>query len=180
MDYLAKVTQDGYALQHVPKASRTPELCLVAVTQNGYAIRHAPKHLCTPELYLAAVTQNGYALECVPKASRTPELCLAAVTQNGYALQHVPEASRTPELCLVAVTQNGYAIRHVPEAVAQWQTLAGSQYVLRYSPVYTMVNAGCRWFTIPQALAHWGALTRTDERAKVFLTALAALAALTL
>jgi len=114
--YLNSVTNNGFALKHVPEAMKTPELCKIAVTKDGFALQYVPEAMKTPELCEIAVTEDGSALEYVPEATKTPELCKIAVTNNGFALKHVPEAMKTPELCKIAVTKNGYVLEYVPEA----------------------------------------------------------------
>ena len=58
---LAKVKQDGYALQYVKK--QTKAICLAAVKQDGCVLRYVEEQ--TEAICLAAVKQDGYALRYV-------------------------------------------------------------------------------------------------------------------
>src|SRR5206468_386806 len=87
IEWLNKVSRDGWVLEYVPDELKTHELCLAAVSNCGYALQFATDELKTPELCLAAVSKEGYALEYVPDELKTNELCLAAVSNCGYALQ---------------------------------------------------------------------------------------------
>ena len=109
------VTQDGRALEYVPKEIRSERICLAAVTQDGRALEYVPKELRTEKMCIAAVTQNGSALGYVPKEIRSERICLAAVTQDGRALGYVPKELRTEKMCIAAVTQNGSALGYVPK-----------------------------------------------------------------
>ncbi|WP_196223112.1 DUF4116 domain-containing protein, partial [Roseibium sp. RKSG952] len=121
------VEQDGCALQDVPEALWTPEMCLEAVRQN-LALYCIPEALQTPEMCLEAVRQNlprsgeakrraGTCAGRPPDGGDVPrsgEMCLEAVRQN-LALEYVPEALRTEEIRLEAVKQDGWALEFVPE-----------------------------------------------------------------
>jgi hypothetical protein len=136
--HLAKVRQDGLAIQHVPPEQRSPEVCLAAVQQNGRAIQHlsaterttqvrlaavrsaadAVRFLGederTPEVCLAAVQRSGWAVELLNDEQRSPGVCLAAVQHSGgMAIQCLSPEQRSPEVCLAAVTKNFLAIRHL-------------------------------------------------------------------
>jgi len=63
-----------------------------------------PKALRTPAICLAAVQQNGNALTCAPLELRKDDICLAAVQQNWNAVVHVPtQLTRAAEIYLAAV-----------------------------------------------------------------------------
>ena len=109
------VGSKGLALEYVPQKLRTDEMCRIAVAQNGWALEHVPKDLRTDEMCSLAVTQIGWALEYVPQKLRTEETCRIAVTQSGWALECVPEAQRSEVLCRIAVAQNGDALKYVPQ-----------------------------------------------------------------
>src|SRR5206468_2452135 len=87
IEWLNKVSRDGWVLEYVPDELKTNELCLAAVSNNGCALEYVPDELKTNELCLAAVSRNGWVLEYVPDELKTNELCLAAVSNCGYALQ---------------------------------------------------------------------------------------------
>jgi len=52
--FLEAVEYDGLALQFVPEAARTPEICLAAVNECSDAIMHVPVEAQTPEVRHAA------------------------------------------------------------------------------------------------------------------------------
>jgi hypothetical protein len=54
-EWLSKVQQYGWALQWVPEALKTPELCLAACQQDGEALQWVPESLKTPELCLSFI-----------------------------------------------------------------------------------------------------------------------------
>jgi hypothetical protein len=66
-NFSAKIQEDGDALQHVPEALKTSELCLAAVQKYGMALEHVPESRKSPELCLAAVQNNSEALDYVPE-----------------------------------------------------------------------------------------------------------------
>ena len=79
--------------------------CLAAVQKKAAALQYVPEAMRTEQLCLAAVRQT---LGCVPEAMRTEQLCLAAVrAADSDRLEsiwkQVPEAMRTEQVCLAAV-----------------------------------------------------------------------------
>lgn len=52
--HLAAVTHDGFAIDHLTEAQRTPDVCLAAVKQDGIVIMYLTEAQCTPEVCLAA------------------------------------------------------------------------------------------------------------------------------
>ncbi len=108
---LAAVQQDGWALEYVPEALRTRELCLAAVHQNGWALRFVPGavQIAHPEIAITAVQQHGWAFQNVSKAAQLahPEICLAAVQKNGLALRFVSEALKTDSKALLQLATTG-------------------------------------------------------------------------
>lgn len=80
------VRQDGYALQSVPEAQRTEEMCLVAVTQAGGTLKSVPEALRTMEMCRVAVRQDERALESVPKAllEEIKNILKGEKNDNGY------------------------------------------------------------------------------------------------
>jgi hypothetical protein len=108
------VERYGLALQYVPEALKTPELCKLAVKDISWALEYVPETMKTPELCKIAVENYGWALLYVPETLKTPELCKIAVEYYGYILQYVPEALKTPELCKLAVENSGEALLYVP------------------------------------------------------------------
>jgi hypothetical protein len=96
-------------VEEVPEEAGRDRVSL-AVQKDDGALEYVPYALKTPELCLAAVRQDGGALEYVPYALKTPELCLAVVQQDGWSLEYVPYALKTPELCLNAVQRNTWAL----------------------------------------------------------------------
>lgn len=91
------------------------ESALAAVTQDGLAIDYVPRQFRTEAVVQKAVEKNGYALLHVPLALRTESLMLKAVMQNGLVLAHIPEALRTEALVQKAVEQNHQALRLVTD-----------------------------------------------------------------
>ena len=79
---LAAVQKDGYAIQYLTEARRTPDVCMAAVQQDGYAIQYLTEAQRTPELCLAAVQQDGYAIQY---------LTARDVSQPGEAGDHLRE-----------------------------------------------------------------------------------------
>lgn len=87
------IRHDGCALEHVPLALKSPEICLAAVTANPWALKFVPEPVKSEALCLRAVRYVGRTLEFVPEALRTGEICRLAVLQDARALAFVPPAS---------------------------------------------------------------------------------------
>lgn len=127
------VSNFGLAIEYVPSANITIEICVDAVKQfryalkymwdsdktldigravaavNGYSIRYF--RLETDEISLIAVKECGMALKYVEY--QTNEICLAAVRENGNALQHIK--FQTLQICREAIKQTKYAINYVED-----------------------------------------------------------------
>jgi len=88
-----------------------------AVNQNGFALEYVPQAMRTPDLCLQAVNQNGWALLYVPETIKTPQLCLQAINQNGLALKYVPETVRTLDECKCAVHSNPKILKSVVDSL---------------------------------------------------------------
>jgi hypothetical protein len=89
---MAAVSRDGYALQFVKLPAtepRLPELYAMAVAQHGCALQFVPPAKRTYELCLAAVKKNGYALKYVDEWSQTPTLCAVAVAKAKHAAKYM-------------------------------------------------------------------------------------------
>ena len=112
---IAAVRNSEDALESVPRALITAELCKVAIESHTSAFKYVPKTLMTAELWKIAVTRNGWVLEYVPDEFKTAELCNKAVEKSGGALGFVPKTLKTPELCEAAVKNWASALEFVPE-----------------------------------------------------------------
>jgi hypothetical protein len=115
------VKQNWFALQYVPEALKTPNLCKIALEQafdevrmDYRVLKDIPITLISAQVCKFAVEQNKGALCYVPEDLKTPELCKIAVKQDGDTLRHVPEDLKTPELCEIAVERDGGALLYVP------------------------------------------------------------------
>jgi hypothetical protein len=111
----AAMSQNGDALQFVPRSLRTDEFHRSAVAQNGRALLWIAEYFRTEELCRLAVQQNGAMLWAVPDRLRTEEICRIAVDQYGGSLSEVPDLLRTEEICRMVLEQDGEALAYVPE-----------------------------------------------------------------
>lgn len=79
------------ALQWVPEAMKTPEVCLEAVRQYPLALSSVPKRLKTRELCLEAVRtpvssdRMASPLRFVPDELKTVDMCAEALRRNFWA-----------------------------------------------------------------------------------------------
>jgi hypothetical protein len=108
------VEKDGQRLHLIPSEFQTSDICKIALLSNGVALRDMPKHLITSEFCEVAVQNLGLALQYVPRELQNSVLCKIAVQQDGRALEFVPPGLRTGEICEIAVRQNASASSHVP------------------------------------------------------------------
>jgi uncharacterized protein (TIGR02145 family) len=90
--YLEEVKENGLALENVPEALKTAEMCMAAVENEGLALGDVPEALKTAEMCMAAVKNDGLALDFAPEALKTLELCIAAVKLDCDAIEYVPDA----------------------------------------------------------------------------------------
>ena len=134
--------------KYVPKALKTPELCLAAVQRNAWVLEFVPITLRTAELCLTAVRDDITALQYVPENLKTPEFCLAAVQSNGYSLQYVPKKLKTAELCRVAILEAGSALKYVPNKLKTTElcltAVQSSDFALEYVPKKLKTAEFCR------------------------------------
>ncbi|MTH94607.1 DUF4116 domain-containing protein [Roseibium sp. RKSG952] len=72
-------------------------MCREAVRQSGWALSHVPKVLRTPELCREAVRQDGWALIFVPEALRTREIASRRLGKTAwrYAICRLTSALRS-------------------------------------------------------------------------------------
>lgn len=142
------VAQNGRALAWITQFSRTEELCRIAVQQDGAMLWAVPERLRTEEICRIAVAQYGGALFDVPGPLRTEELCRIAVRQDGEALANAPRHLRTPELCRMAVEQCGMALVWVPESRRTPElcrvAVAQNGWALRHVPYALVTEEICR------------------------------------
>jgi hypothetical protein len=117
------VSNDGDALEHVPKEKKTLVLCDIAVKSRKRAIRYVPLEVSNyNDLCKIAFTNNGLALKHVPIYIKSPgfkELYKIALTNNGLALEYVPFLQRTFELCEIAYNNNNNAIDFAPDHIKE-------------------------------------------------------------
>ena len=120
-EWLAKVKEEGYALEDAPKNLKSdPKIVLAAVKQAGYALEYASKDMkSNPKIVLAAVKQDGDALEFASHPSTSdPKIVLAAVNQNGMMLEYASkDLQGDPKIALAAVEQDGDALRYASEGL---------------------------------------------------------------
>jgi hypothetical protein len=142
------VAQNGRALRWITQFSRTEELCRIAVQQDGEMLSAVPDHFRTEDIFRIAVAQYGGALFDVPDSLRTEELCRIAVQQDGEALANVPRHLRTPELCRMAVERCGMALVWVPESRRTPElcrvAVAQNGLALRHVPYALVTEEICR------------------------------------
>ena len=67
------------------------ETCFKAVSNQGSALELVPRNMKTPKVCFKAVLNDGSALAFVHKNMVTPEMCIEAVKKNKNTLLHVPE-----------------------------------------------------------------------------------------
>lgn len=113
---LARVTQDGTELEHLPMDFRDDAAIVrAAVRQCGAALRWASWRLSNDfSILMAAVQQDGMAIRHAPDCatvSMERALSHAAVCQNGLALEFVLSEAENERIVMAAVRQNGLAIR---------------------------------------------------------------------
>ncbi len=105
-DAVDAVRKTPFALEHVPDALKTPELCTAAVEGHAWALAWVPDRLLTRDLCLAAVRQDGLAVRFVPVNMLTVEICWEAVRENPVAVRLLPEGVAHPEVCFKAFRQD--------------------------------------------------------------------------
>ena len=109
----------GFSLKFVPDDKKTKDICLMAVKKNGYAIQFVPTNLINDEICELALAMGTWmpdatVLEHIPEINKTENVCKLSVEQDGSSLEFVPDDKKTENICLTAVKQNGYALRFVP------------------------------------------------------------------
>ncbi|MBO4297035.1 MAG: ADP-ribosylglycohydrolase family protein, partial [Desulfovibrio sp.] len=121
----------GYPMvfRFLPERAKTPEVCAVAVSLSASALQYVPEALRTEELCLASVRRpedeslgmfwdpqdSPAALQFVPERFRTERFCAEAAGADWRALQFVPDRLKTPAFCLRAVRESPKALAFVPE-----------------------------------------------------------------
>ena len=132
---MAAVLYDGLALESVPVADRTPELCMAAVRQNGLALEFVPRSMHTPAIVEAALAQNvaaailmGNLETAIEVVLRRPELLrfdmpylnsaglrYAVLQRDGSAFQYFHIDDRRDEsFVLWALASFPWALQWIP------------------------------------------------------------------
>jgi hypothetical protein len=115
-------SDNGLALEHVPKEKLSKKVILAAVSANGLALQHVPKEKRSDDIILAAVDQNGLSLEHVDLISKDNHIaedikgqsyCIKAVQQNCLSLQFVPSKFQNEEIVIIAINQEPTTFKFV-------------------------------------------------------------------
>jgi hypothetical protein len=144
INYIATVTENGYALQFASIELRgDKDVVLPAVTQYGYGLQFASVELrADKKIVLTAVTQNAFALQYASVELREDkEVVLAAVTQEGLTLKYASLELRNDEYFLWEVDQickikvNSNIFYYISERIKD-KIRENLDYLLDFEPIY--------------------------------------------
>jgi len=149
MDVLEKDICGNY-LRWVSKGLRNNAMIVYTSVKNrGIALKYASSRLRNNfEIAYSAVKQNGWALEFVsPKVRTNIDIVLAAVKDYGPALRLASTDITSPCLVTVGCNSRNYYFGAIREEVnSPWR-----------------VKAGCRDYTVEEAVKHWGPEGKSDR-----------------
>jgi hypothetical protein len=138
---VAAVRNTGLAIRYAPIINM--RICSFAVSQNGLALQYVPKKYRTDKICMIAVKQNGLALEFVIK--QTKEICLIAVKQNPLSICYMNISIKdNAKLCeeLISTNPSVYCLlpkRYQTEELA-YKTALKDPDIINYTPWTTSLS----------------------------------------
>ena len=124
---IEQIKKCGLYIKNIDKNDITVRMCKYAVTQNGLALEFIPKMFHTTEVCVAAIKQNKFAKKFVQNKevlvifnqtskyvvdiNDTNDCDLELVKKNGLELKNIK--NQTTEICMTAVQQDYDALQYV-------------------------------------------------------------------
>ena len=116
-------------LKNVPVNLRTPVVCTVAVEDNSLALEHVPDAVKTKQMCIDAALQSGEAARFIPEVFFDQETCDHIVNVDRGSFSHIPTRFKTFEMSVRVVSLLQFMLKDVPDnmKIAVQEAVAGQE-----------------------------------------------------